>query len=276
MIETITVGNQKGGVGKTTITCSGAARDLALGRTVGVIDCDPQGSSLHWVENRQREETRTGRDLGSARLYAEHVISEQRRNEHDDASAVAASLRAAHARLVAAGCSRIWIDCPSRGPECRATFAAHLAADTLIIPFQASQVDQDVILRFTPDGYPIPERTDYSSMLGQLADLREQRNASPLQVYFVLNDYLPQDSALNDSFRRRARLIADIMAGEGFEAEVLDGLPHRKAYRRHHPRGLTPLCTGDRPSSQHIERLMSRIDRRPALTLVNNCARDAG
>ncbi len=48
MLRTLAILNQKGGVGKTTVTLGLASAAAAAGRRVLVVDLDPQASST-WV-----------------------------------------------------------------------------------------------------------------------------------------------------------------------------------------------------------------------------------
>ena len=51
-MRTILVASPKGGCGKTTVATNLAAFYAAAGKETALIDCDRQGSSLHWAEKR--------------------------------------------------------------------------------------------------------------------------------------------------------------------------------------------------------------------------------
>lgn len=51
-MRTILIASPKGGCGKTTIATNLAAFYATAGRETVLIDCDRQGSSLHWAEKR--------------------------------------------------------------------------------------------------------------------------------------------------------------------------------------------------------------------------------
>ena len=106
--------NQKGGVGKTTLAIHLAAALALKGRSVLLVDADPQGSALDWAAARQ-----------AAPLFP--VVGLPKNNLHKEIPAHAAKY------------DDIIIDGPPRVNELAR--AAILASDMVLIPVQPSPYD---------------------------------------------------------------------------------------------------------------------------------------
>jgi chromosome partitioning protein len=106
--------NQKGGVGKTTLAVHIAAALALRGRSVLLVDADPQGSSLDWAAIRKADP-----------LFS--VVGLPKSNLHKEIPAHAAKY------------DDVIIDGPPRVNELAR--AAILASDMILIPVQPSPYD---------------------------------------------------------------------------------------------------------------------------------------
>ena len=159
MGKIIAVGNLKGGTGKSTIAVNLACRLAEKGRSVVLIDADPQGTAAAWL--------RHGPPQGLS------LISLPLGRAHADAWAARISGKRG-------GCDRIVIDLPPQTGTC---FEAALGiADLLVVPLTLSEVDLHATAqalsvlhrtRGTRGGRPacllVPSKVDRRTSLGRQA-----------------------------------------------------------------------------------------------------------
>ncbi|WP_027061104.1 ParA family partition ATPase [Mesorhizobium loti] len=113
----VTLLNQKGGVGKTTLALHLAGQWARTGKRITLIDADPQGSALDWSQQRALE--------GLPRLFG--VVGLARDTLHREAPELAR------------GADHIVIDGPPRVAALMRS--ALLAADLALVPVQPSPFD---------------------------------------------------------------------------------------------------------------------------------------
>lgn len=106
--------NQKGGVGKTTLSVNIAAALARTGQRVLLIDADPQGSALDWAAARERDP-----------LFA--VVGLPKPSIHKELS------------VVGEGYDHIVIDGPPRVTDLARS--AIMASDVVLVPVQPSPYD---------------------------------------------------------------------------------------------------------------------------------------
>lgn len=113
----VTLLNQKGGVGKTTLALHLAGELAMRGSRVTLVDADPQGSALDWSQQRSRESL--------PRLFG--VVGLARDTLHREAPELARDV------------DHVVIDGPPRVAGLMRS--ALLAADLVLIPVQPSPLD---------------------------------------------------------------------------------------------------------------------------------------
>lgn len=82
--KVITVAQQKGGSGKTTLVANLALEAAARGQSVAVLDTDPQGSLGRWfMARRGRMGEKAGLAFGTASAWGVSYECEKLRGQHD-------------------------------------------------------------------------------------------------------------------------------------------------------------------------------------------------
>ena len=81
----ITVAQQKGGSGKTTVVAHLAVAFIRAGKSVGILDVDPQGSLGEWFERREQSlgEDEAGLSFRTASGWGARREARQLAREHD-------------------------------------------------------------------------------------------------------------------------------------------------------------------------------------------------
>ncbi|MGN0172038.1 MAG: ParA family protein [Acutalibacteraceae bacterium] len=149
MGKIIAVVNQKGGVGKTTTTVSLAAALGLLGKTVLLVDLDPQGNATSGVGQSKRQDGASVYDLLIGQAQPQDAV---RQTAFANLSLLSSGMQLAGAEIELIGLPRrenrlkaalaplrasydyLLIDCPPALGLL--TLNALCAADTLIVPIQ--------------------------------------------------------------------------------------------------------------------------------------------
>ncbi len=244
----ITVGNEKGGSGKSTTALHLAVYLLHQGYSVATIDVDSRQQTLtRYVRNRRAAAEASGRDI----LMPKHVhlptawgdsITENQRVELDIFERAMTGLRQEVDFVV--------IDTP--GFDGNLARLAHGAADTLITPINDSMIDLDVLARIDPrTGAPL-EASPYTRNVHK-ARTERQKTGRALDWVLVRN----RISNLGSHNASRVQDLVERLAG-GLGCRLADGIAERVIFRSLFLSGMTvfdPLdaeTLGSAPSMSHV------------------------
>lgn len=225
----ITVGNQKGGTGKSTAAIHLAIGLLGRGHSVGCIDLDgEQGTFSHYLANRQAFAEKSGWDVAMPlRRRVQPSEAEDRETaESEDRS----RLNDAFASL--ADCDYLIVDTP--GNQGHLSRLGHTNANVLITPLNDSFLDIDVLAEIDLDERRVLAPSAYA---GMVIAQNEQRIARGWQTihWLVMRNRLAQLVTRNS--RDMTKLLAQLAARMGFR--LLPGFSERMVFRELFYKGLT-------------------------------------
>jgi len=231
----VTVGNFKGGTGKSTTAVHLAIGLMARGHRVGCLDLDGrQGTLSHYLANRRATREAGGRDLPMPRLARVEPAAAR------DREAAEAEERARLETAVAAlaDCDFVILDTP--GSEGHLSALGHGRADTLITPLNDSFLDIDALARIDRRRRAVLGPSRYAEMVAAQNERRVAGGRAPID-WLVMRNRLAQLDARNT--RDMARLLAQLAERMGFRLQP--GLSERVVYRELFFSGLTLLDLPD-------------------------------
>jgi chromosome partitioning protein len=243
-VRVITVANEKGGSGKSTVAIHLAVALLRAGQSVGTIDLDArQRTFTRYIGNRLEWSRQCGKELP----VPQHICIE---DESEFSTAEAHTALAGRLERLAADHSVIIIDTP--GHNHNLTRFAHVAADTLITPLNDSFVDLDVLANVDPANFGVTGLSHYARIVEEARHDRDSAG-KPETDWIVLRN------RVSTTRSRNKRFVGDALQdlAQKLRFRLIDGLAERVIFREFFPRGLTAvddleeLTFGVRPTLSH-------------------------
>lgn len=161
-MRTIAVLNQKGGVGKSTLSSNLAAAAHLAGKRAMILDLDRQGTAFDWFNARQEGSTLEGLTV----VHADRALSLPRIRE------------------LTKGAEIVFLDGAPRLNE--VTRSAAVAADLVLLPIQAT----------APDFWAAKETLE---LLDEADGMRSTMGLKPVRRLFVLNRATPNARVVRDA-----------------------------------------------------------------------------
>ena len=232
MTHIITIGNEKGGSGKSTISMHMSVALARMGWRVAAMDLDLRQLSFgRYIENRRNYLARSGHDLPCPTFMALPEI---------DPATLPAGANIADARMNAVleqvqdTADFLLIDCP--GSHTRYSQFAHSVADTLITPINDSFIDFDLLARTDPDTGRVIAPSIYSEMVWKARQTRAEAGMRALD-WIVLRNRLGTTAMHNK--RKVGAALDQLSKRIGFR--LAPGFSERVIFRELFPKGLTLL-----------------------------------
>lgn len=239
-VHVIVIGNEKGGVGKSTVAMHVSIALLRMGASVGVLDLDLRQRSLsRYLENRVRWQKQTGATLpvpDAVRIDAS-AARDLDAAEAEEAGRFEETL----ARLSQRN-QYIIIDAP--GGDTFLSRLAHAAADTLITPLNDSFVDFDLLGDVDPQTLEVSRPSFYAELVWDCRKRKAGVSRKPIDWVVMRNRMSPLDAR---NKQRVGDALDSLSKRIGFR--IAPGLSERVIYRELFPAGLSLLDVSDGQAS---------------------------
>ncbi|MBN2759295.1 MAG: AAA family ATPase [Rhodobacteraceae bacterium] len=260
MTHIITIGNEKGGSGKSTMSMHVSVALARMGWRVAAMDLDLRQLSFgRYIENRRTFMAKTGYDLPCPHFIALPDLDPATVPEGGQL----ADLRMGAALEQAQGWADfLLIDCP--GSHTRYSQFAHSVANTLITPINDSFIDFDLLARTDPDTGRVLAPSIYSEMVWKARQTRAEAGLRPMD-WIVLRNRLGTTAMHNK--RRVGTALEQLSKRIGFR--IAPGFSERVIFRELFPKGLTLMDLQDiGGESMNMSQIAARQEVRDLLTAL--------
>ena len=226
MAHIITIGNEKGGAGKSTLSMHLACGLMYSGARVGMVDIDiRQRTFERFTTNRSTYAKENGLDIpmpvvGSLPKKLDDISPEQ---------AFAEVLDILNEKV-----DFILLDCP--GALTRLSEMAHALSDTLVTPLNDSFIDFDLLGQVDSSGEKVLRPSLYAEMVWNARQERQRQGFKPLD-WVVVRNRLARQHMHNK--RKISAALQDLSKRIGFR--LVPGLSDRVIFKELFPKGLTIL-----------------------------------
>lgn len=235
----ITLGNEKGGTGKSTTAVHLAIALLKIGFSVGTIDLDGrQGTLSRYLANREAWAAKSGLALAVPRNFR---IDGRDSAGREIASDKVLARRIEEAIGAMADLDFIVIDTP--GSASALARLGHNRADTLITPVNDSFVDLDVLAEIDIGRREVLAPSIYTKLVWEESNRRVLEGLAPVD-WIVMRNRLTHIDARNK--RDVAGLLQRLAKRVGFR--VAPGLGERVVFRELFDKGLTVVDQAGTPA----------------------------
>ncbi len=245
----ITLGNEKGGCGKTTTSMHLIVALLRIGFKVGSMDIDSRQRSLsRYIENRRNMAAKQDVELPTPHHI---VIQKSPFNTREDAEEDERERFLKGLKRLIYDCDFVIIDSP--GNDTYLSRLAHSISDTVITPINDSFVDLDVLALVDGTTMKIQRPSIYSEMVWEQKLARAKRDDGTSIEWIVMRNRLSSLDARNK--RHMNKVVEELSRRIGFR--LAPGFSERVIYREMFLQGLTVLDVLDDGSNKSIS--MSHI-----------------